>query len=398
MSRQARPEDHTAAVIDEEIYPAHKEASGVVVVRGHDGGVATLASVWLSGRLRLRVNLARAIGDCSEATAVTRAEPVTGQLLRFVRFRFMGTFRQRRGAYLSLVLLIGLVGGLSMGALAGARRTESSFPEFFASTNPSDLSLGTALWNPALGYTTGYNSALVATIARLPHVRRAESYADLSSAPIGASGKVTAASEKANYDVTGSVDGLYFNQDRVTVVQGRMANPSRANEIMMTVGAARALDLRVGQTVTWGTYTSSQFESAGASTPPALHERLTLVGTVVLNSAVVQDEIDANGPTTVIFTPALTRRLDNCCSNFSFTFLQLDQGSRDVPKVEAEIEHVIPSALPDDFYDSSLDVTKAQNAIKPEAIALGVFGLIAGLAALLIAGQVIGRQFGHSGS
>ena len=48
--------------------------------------------------------------------------------------------------------------------------------------------------------------------------------------------------------------------------------------------------------------------------------------------------------------------------------------------------------LPYDFYDTSIDVTKAQNAIKPEAIALGVFGLIAALAALLIAGQVIGRQ------
>ena len=62
--------------------------------------------------------------------------------------------------------------------------------------------------------------------------------------------------------------------------------------------------------------------------------------------------------------------------------------------VEAEIERVIPSVLPYDFYDASIDVTKAQNAIKPEAIALGVFGLIAALAALLIAGQVIGRQLG----
>jgi hypothetical protein len=234
----------------------------------------------------------------------------------------------------------------------------------------------------------------VATIASLPHVRRAESYAGIYSAPIGASGKVTAAAEKANFDVNGSVGGLYFNQDRVTVVQGRMADPKRANEIMMTVGAADALDLHVGQTVTWGTYTSVQFESAAAKVPPALHERLTLVGTVVLNNAVVQDEIDADGPTTVIFTPALTQRLDNCCSNFSFTYLQLDQGSRDVPAVEAEIERVIPSALPYDFYDTAIDVTKAQNAIKPEAIALGVFGLIAGLAAILIAGQVIGRQLG----
>ena len=70
---------------------------------------------------------------------------MTGQLLRFSRYRFQGTFRRRRGAYLSLVLLIGLVGGLAMGALAAARRTESSFSTFLASTNPSNLSLGTAL-------------------------------------------------------------------------------------------------------------------------------------------------------------------------------------------------------------------------------------------------------------
>ena len=155
-----------------------------------------------------------------------------------------------------------------MGALAAARRTESSFPTFLASTNPSNLSLATALWNPALGYTTGYNGPLVATIARLPHVRRAESYSGIYSEPIGANGQPTSAGEKANFDVNGSVDGLYFNLDRVTVLQGRMADPKRANEIMMTVGAADALDLHVGQTVTWGTYTNAQFESA-ANAPPA---------------------------------------------------------------------------------------------------------------------------------
>src|ERR1700690_24382 len=146
---------------------------------------------------------------------------MTGQLLGFSRYRIQGTFRQRRGAYLSLVLLIGLVGGLSMGALAAARRTESSFPTFLASTNPSNLSLATALWNPALGYTTGYNGPLVATIARLPHVRRAESYSGFYSEPSGANGQPTSAVQNANFDVNGSVDGLYFNQDRVTVLQGR---------------------------------------------------------------------------------------------------------------------------------------------------------------------------------
>ncbi len=316
--------------------------------------------------------------------------------LRVAGYRFRVTLRRRWSAYLTLVLLIGLLGGLAMGALAAARRTESSFPTFLASTNPSDLSLGTAIWNPALGYTTGYDGALVARIARLPYVRRAESFAGVDSVPLAPNGAPTKAGENANMIVEASVGGLYFNQDRVTVVEGRMADPDRPDEIMMTVGAAHVLGLRVGQTVPWGTYTNSQFSGAGAAAPPkpALRRDLTLVGTVVLNNAVVQDDIDANGSATVIFTPALARQLLNCCSVFSFTFLQLDHGSRDVARVEAEVERVVPSDLPYDFYDASIDVTKAQNAIKPEAIALGVFGVIAALAALLIAGQVIGRQLG----
>ena len=37
-------------------------------------------------------------------------------VLTVALYRFQRTFRQRRGVYISLVLLIGLVGGLSMGA------------------------------------------------------------------------------------------------------------------------------------------------------------------------------------------------------------------------------------------------------------------------------------------
>jgi hypothetical protein len=319
---------------------------------------------------------------------------VTGQLVRVSRYRFRATFGRRWGAYLSLVLLIGLIGGLAMGALAAARATESSFPTFLASTNPSNLSLGTAVWNPALGYTTGYDGALVAKISRLPDVRHVASYAGMYTVPLAGDGQPTKAAENANMDVDGSVGGLFFTQDRVTVVQGRMADPNRPDEIMMTVGAARTLGLHVGQTVPWGTYDNSQLSSAASVAPsePAIHQNLTLVGTVVLNDTVVQDDIDANGPATVILTPVLTRQLLNCCSDFTLTYLQLDHGSRDVSAVEAEVERVIPAVLPYDFYDTSIDVTKAQNAIKPEAIALGVFGLIAALAALLIAGQVIGRQ------
>ena len=118
---------------------------------------------------------------------------MTGQRLRVSGYRFRATFRRRWGAYLSLVLLIGLVGGVAMGAIAAARRTQGSFATYLASTNPSNLSLGTALYAPPLGFNSGYDAALVRKIAHLPHVTRAESYAAIYTVPIQANGQPTAA-------------------------------------------------------------------------------------------------------------------------------------------------------------------------------------------------------------
>lgn len=59
---------------------------------------------------------------------------MTGGLLRVSGYRFRATFRRRWGAYLSLVLLVGLVGGVAMGAIAAARRTQASFATYLAST------------------------------------------------------------------------------------------------------------------------------------------------------------------------------------------------------------------------------------------------------------------------
>ena len=90
------------------------------------------------------------------------------QVLRVAWYRLRATFGRRWGGYLGLVLLIGLIGGIALGAGAAARRTESSLPVFLASTNPSDLTVQ---------YTSSYYAGLPAiarTVARLPHVRRAE--------------------------------------------------------------------------------------------------------------------------------------------------------------------------------------------------------------------------------
>jgi hypothetical protein len=64
-----------------------------------------------------------------------------GRVLRLAWYRFRATFGRRWSGYLSLVLLVGLVGGVALASAAAARRTESSFPVFLASTDPSDLTV-----------------------------------------------------------------------------------------------------------------------------------------------------------------------------------------------------------------------------------------------------------------
>ena len=66
------------------------------------------------------------------------------QVLGVTWYRLGATFARRRGGYLGIVLLIGLVGGIAMASVEVGRRTQSSYPTFLASTGPSDLTVSVA--------------------------------------------------------------------------------------------------------------------------------------------------------------------------------------------------------------------------------------------------------------
>src|SRR5580700_2054671 len=85
-------------------------------------------------------------------------------------YRFTATFGRRWGGYLAVVLLIGLIGGIAMASVAAARRTQSSYPAFLASTNPSDLTM--TVYSSGSGVA---GASLTAEIARLPDVRHVDS-------------------------------------------------------------------------------------------------------------------------------------------------------------------------------------------------------------------------------
>ena len=332
-------------------------------------------------------------------------------MLRVAWYRFRATLRDRLGGYLAVVLLIGLVGGVAMGAVAAARRTQSSFPAYLASTNPDDLNGGIAIFNPSLGISSGYNASFVAKIARLPHVKRTATLTIFNPEIVSlnlrhASGGDGIAPSYAHLPageqpatLGGSTDGQFSTTlDRPFLQHGRLADPTRVDEVVVTPGEARFAGLHIGSVVPIGVFTNAEAEMSSCCTAHgSLKYRrvnLKVVGIVVLNDAVVQDDVDALGAEFVLFTPAFDREFRKCCAYASETVIQLDHGSRDIPAVTAELARITAKGARTSGGSGGYAdvVTKAERAIKPESIALGVFGAIAALAALLIGAQVIGRQ------
>ena len=166
----------------------------------------------------------------------------------------------------------------------------------------------------------------------------------------------------------------------------------------MTAAAARLLGFHVGQVIPYGLYTQKQQGLPGFGTPSVRpHRRFDahLVGLVQVSNAIVQDDID-RFPTFIFFTPALAKEVladaGQGTAGPVVYGLQLDHGDSGVAAVEREFSLLVPRGTVDQFHATGPVAAKVDRTLKPLAIALGVFGAVAALAALLIGVQVISRQ------
>jgi putative ABC transport system permease protein len=310
-------------------------------------------------------------------------------------YRLRTTLHRRWAGYVSLVVLVALVGGLGLGSLAAARRTQSSFTTFVASTNPSDLFV-TIYGNGGGANNPSDNGSLARAMAKLPHVKHVAEGTVLVGAPLARDGTPRIRVDGLAYPVASS-NRLFFSQDRLGVSQGRMSSPGRPDEIVMAPVAAKLLGFHVGQVIPYGFYSQSQQSEPGFGTKavaPALRVNMKLVGLASLDSEIVEDDVDTL-PTFVPLTPALTREITRTGQQFSggLTFgIRTEGGAATVPAVQRELTGLIPPNVQYSEHALAPVVAKADRAVKPISIALGVFGALALLAALLIATQVMARR------
>jgi hypothetical protein len=304
-------------------------------------------------------------------------------------YRFRRTLSRRGGAYLTVILLIGLTGGLAMSSLAAARRTQSSFSTFLASTNPSTL--GMAVYNQ-IGAPGASIAIAITHLADVAHVRTLHAGAAVALNAQGAPRLSTV----NLVVVAGSTDGYLTQQDRLAVLSGHLANPSRINQIEITPGAARIWGVGLGSTVPIGFYAPSQASQPGfgtAKVKPRLLIDAHVEGIVAESSEIVQDDVDrAYG--FVFLSPTLVRRVATFDASWLLPVeyeIQLRDGDAHLGRIEHELTALVPVGFTYEFHVTSHVLSTVELALKPESVALGAFGVIAALVCLLLSIQAISR-------
>ena len=146
--------------------------------------------------------------------------------------------------------------------------------------------------------------------------------------------------------------------------------------------------MHIGQVVHVGLFTTATARA------PSLRVDVKVVGIVVFNNGVVQDDIDA-AYGFVVVTPALLREAIAKLPRPRFP-LRTACSSRTDPATSrpwsARSSAAIPGGEVHQFHATAPVVTQVEEATRPESIALGAFGVIALLVTLVIAAQAMARQ------
>ncbi len=172
---------------------------------------------------------------------------------------------RRWKALVALGILAGLVGGLAMAAVAGARRTDTAYQRYREATGRADAIV--------FGTLAGIFPADYTRVRELPEV---EDAGEFTLAPLGVEGFPTLGTLAPNDD------RLYQTVASPLLVAGRLPDPGRADELVVNRSAARDLGLGVGDRVRVLSSTELFDPTAPLGTGPSVEATVVGIGTSVM--------------------------------------------------------------------------------------------------------------------
>jgi putative ABC transport system permease protein len=338
-----------------------------------------------------------------------------------VRMVARSEFRRQRWALVALAAVVALGLGASLGGFAAAYRTDHAYPEYVRDADVTDLVV-----NPLLA-----TQEFADGMRDIPHVRGMWTQ-DLLYAGVGEWHPMTAEEvildDQAGEGI-GSVDGRYEQADRLMIDEGRA--PTGQREVFVTESFRPRLDERMGHRVEVGEQIPVVFLYPGDLTTdtgrpfdldkiiePIGTERLRVTGFGRLPDEVFDDELFPRqrfvvsadvtrkyscvgtlaGATPEQIADSLHPR--DCAGSYRYWALDIDEPdnvaavARAVTDLTDELNAGLPAALqaedatlryfPILTTQSDLDARVA-HSVQPIVVALILFGLLAGVASLVLA-------------
>lgn len=284
--------------------------------------------------------------------------------------------RSRWRSVLGVTLLVGVVGGLVLGTVAGARRTGSALSRFEETTRSAEMQIST-------GEPT---EAQLEEFAALPAVEAMAVLPQYLIIPDG--------TQLVNVPAT--VDDRFGTViDRSRVIEGRQPDPEAVDEIAIGEGLAELLDLGVGGRLHALSATPEQvalvLAGEGFNERPAGPELdLEVVG-------IVRRPLDLSelGSTTGLFvlTPAFhEEHADRIGVYLTSIRVRVVHGEADVAGLEAEAERIFGASPFFGVVSLEPEIAGARNAIDVLELALWIFAGVAALAGAVAIGIVLSRE------
>lgn len=291
--------------------------------------------------------------------------------------------RRRWRAWLTVGLLIGVGGGLAMGALAGARRTDAALPRFMAWADGPDLVVDAE-------FDTGNSQEFLDAIADVPGV------AHRSDARALALGQVVGDTVDLGsvMDPVASADGeRFFTRDRVLVTEGRLPDPARADEVLVSESAAidgiavgDRLDLRALPV-------GLMFEALDTGAPVSADDgepfvvEVTGIGTFA-ETAAEQPEVVADR---ILVTPALYDQVPVHSYLWDRTGVYVADGA-DIAAVRRDIQDLATEMGGSALFEARADIAaRTQRSVRPYVLALAGVGAAGAVFVVLLALQLLRR-------
>lgn len=307
-----------------------------------------------------------------------------------VWLRFRTELRSRWRAWLALALLIGIAAGFVIAAAAGARRTDTAYSRFLHDQRAFDAIVFPDFCPEPeeLASNEPPYECDVTAAAELPVVRASARVVSISADVFKDDGRSLDPGGDPGYTgvgevaVLGDADGRFGTViNRVRVIDGRLPDPTNPEEVTISAALARRTGVEVGDRL----HTNRLDHSDGT--------RVRLDFRVVGIEVAPFEVVPPSGVyiAVVHVTPAAIRKVQEQGSEFDVGLaVRLVGGDAGADQLHRQIDrHRIQAAV---VYRQADQAKAVERAIRPEAVALAVVALSAGLAAIALFASVLGRH------